>query len=668
MFASVIAVLSAVYANSFDVPWLYDDFPNIVHNDAVQPADCQWHHLISSLRSMHGHQVVSRPLAYFSIALNYCFGGLNPRGYHIVNFVIHVLTALCLFLFIRALLRLPSLQRRYEDSADWIAWLAVLLWAVHPIQVTAVTLIVQRMTAMAGLFYVSALYFYVRGKCAGDRWRRRAAYGLSIISAACAMLSKENAVLLLFVIPIADWFFFRPVARPSRKRLLFYVALLGLAGMISLLYLDPLKAFQPYPNRPFSMSERLMTQPRVLFQYLALLAVPTNTRMAILHDIEYSTSLLEPWTTLPALLGLIAALGTLLWLMPRHRLLAFCGLFFFINHALESSFLNLELIYEHRNYIPSMLLFVPLAVAGVRTAAFFRYRRPLQFMIGGLAGLILLSNAHATWTYNSICRSELSFWIHTVHLSPNLSTARGNLGKVYWNLGDSENAFEQNCAALETDRYNNLLQKAGVYYNLGLYQAYAKNDPVQAVDYLRKALFYSASEPKFYHELIKNLITAEDYASAGDYTTEGLRLWPQDRELLKLKGYQAMAAHRFEQAIEAVEELLSVSPDDRTAVMLLAQSHRGMGRYEKAIELLSELADSESPTVAALAAMALVEIGEETARNQIVNAALCRLKKMNLLQSEISLQIDRNLFIAYFPDMASINRAVQREKDRIQCN
>ena len=113
---------------------------------------------------------------------------------------------------------------------------------------------------------------------------------------------------------------------------------------------------------PFTMTERLLTEMRVLVYYMSQLFYPVPTRLSIDHDIVISTSLIHPWTTLPAGLFLIALTITGVVVLEKHPLIGFSILFFLINHVIESSIIPLELIFEHRNYLPSFFMFVPVAL------------------------------------------------------------------------------------------------------------------------------------------------------------------------------------------------------------------------------------------------------------------------------------------------------------------
>ena len=164
-------MLVVIYGNSFDCSWHYDDFVNIVQNGSVHINTLSWQSMEKSLYGIMGSARWQRPLSYFSFALNYYFDGLNVFWYHVVNFFIHYVTSVFLFLFIYNTLKLPILEGRYERNAYSIALLSTLFWAINPVQVMAVTYIVQRMASMTAMFYIMAMYFYLKGRTGDTIWK-----------------------------------------------------------------------------------------------------------------------------------------------------------------------------------------------------------------------------------------------------------------------------------------------------------------------------------------------------------------------------------------------------------------------------------------------------------------------------------------------------------------
>ena len=301
----------------------------------------------------------NRPFAYLTFAMNYYFSGLRVFSYHIVNFFIHVLCSIVLYLFVYRTLNLPVVKKYHSYNAHAVSLVSVFLWATHPIQVTAVTYIVQRMASMAGLFYIISMYCYLLARTTENKRHGHAWYASCCISGLLSFMTKENAAMLPFSIFLYDLLLLQP--ERNRKQIWRYLKKIilpvSIALVLAFLYTDPLSVLSGYDKRPFTPIDRLMTQPRVILFYISLLIYPVSSRLALLHDFEFSTGMFSPWTTLPSILIVTGLILLFILLAKKHPLVSFCGIFFFLNHLIEGSIFNLELIYEHRNYLPSMLYF-----------------------------------------------------------------------------------------------------------------------------------------------------------------------------------------------------------------------------------------------------------------------------------------------------------------------
>ena len=183
----VLAVFAA-YANSLTGPFVYDDKDSIVENLTLRHL---WP-LSDLLAPLSGGLTVSgRPVLNLSLALNFAAGGLDVRGYHVTNVLIHALTCLTLFGLVRRTLVQPSLRARFGEAAVPLAFTAAALWALHPLQTEGVTYIVQRAESLMGLFYLLTLYGFVRSvdAPAPRRWQ-----ALSVAACLLGMATKENMV------------------------------------------------------------------------------------------------------------------------------------------------------------------------------------------------------------------------------------------------------------------------------------------------------------------------------------------------------------------------------------------------------------------------------------------------------------------------------------------
>ncbi len=233
-----LVTLAIVYWPSFEGSWHYDDYINIVRNKNIQIRSLDSQSIFNSfyLEDSRRGGRIKRPLAYLSFAINYYFGKDHVQGYHIVNFFIHLLSSCFLYLFIRNTLYLPLLKPRYGYLAHQIAMLSAFIWAIHPIHVTAVTYIVQRMASMAGMFYLMSLYFYSSGRMTKGTIKkvfRMALFGLAALG---AMATKENSTMLPVSVALYEILLIRGGNRFAWKKAVAFLlpTFLSLANYIKL--------------------------------------------------------------------------------------------------------------------------------------------------------------------------------------------------------------------------------------------------------------------------------------------------------------------------------------------------------------------------------------------------------------------------------------------------
>lgn len=215
-FAITSLLVIFIYSTTFKAPWILDDPPNIVtnyplHINNLMP-DTLWQTFFAK---PFDYGRVYRPIPCLTFALNWYIGGNNPFVFHLTNVFIHILTCLTLFATIRLLFKSPILADRYTDfQITIIALISSLLWALHPIQISAVTYIVQRMTSMATLFLVSSLFFYLKFKT--EQLKRKHLL-LVVLFFILALLSKENTATLPFSILLIELLFLNAKVNIFRK-------------------------------------------------------------------------------------------------------------------------------------------------------------------------------------------------------------------------------------------------------------------------------------------------------------------------------------------------------------------------------------------------------------------------------------------------------------------
>ncbi len=365
--ALLLLFVALLYWPGLSGGFFFDDGVSITQNPKIRISAWSLESL-SQAWSSGSAGPTGRPLSQLSFALNYTFGGLSPYGYKAFNLALHLLVTMTVFLVVKKLL----VEFRSNAEARENAWLALAVaafWALHPIQLLAVLHVVQRMTSLSALFLLLALYFHM---CARQSVLPSLRGGLKLLAAwgifwPASILCKETGALFPLFVLVYEWTIHRRSAGKWDRFALFLTAAQVLLFLLALVYLFSSRAdwlWSGYDMRSFDLSQRLLTEARVIWYYLFLIVLPRFGEFALFHDdFPLSTGWFEPLSTTAAVLGL-AALLVLAWrYRQRAALPSFCVGWFLAGHVLESTVIPLELVHEHRNYLPSLgivLLIVPI--------------------------------------------------------------------------------------------------------------------------------------------------------------------------------------------------------------------------------------------------------------------------------------------------------------------
>lgn len=364
----LLLLTALVYWPGLSGGYVFDDLPNIVDNTALHVTTLDRHAWMAAVLSSPVADL-PRPLSMLSFALNYYFTGVDPWPMKLTNVLIHLLNTVLVLGLVRSLFAAAaSGTGTCDQRREWAARFAAAAWALHPINLMAVLFVVQRMESLSHTFVFAGLWFYIVGRArqragqGGWAWIGAGVLGCTALGA----MAKESAVLLpLYALCLELCVFrFRSQRGARDRRLLaLYALVLALPAAIGLAWLLP-KVLSPasFAHRDFTLVERLLTEPRVVFDYLRWTLLPDLGQLSLYHD-DYrpSRGLLEPPSTLLGL-TLVPLLLGLAWWLRRHRPLSSLGLLWFLAaQALTATIIPLELVFEHRNYFASLGVCVVLA-------------------------------------------------------------------------------------------------------------------------------------------------------------------------------------------------------------------------------------------------------------------------------------------------------------------
>ena len=427
---AICAFAVIAYLPSFDVGFVFDDVPNIVTNPTIQQDTAADLVRGGVSRGQEGF-ISQRPVAMYSFALNHLFSQLDPFAYHLTNLVIHLLNATVLYALLIVLQRAREPSVAIDKSLMTLAFTGALLWAVHPVNTQAVTYIVQRMTSLCAMFYLLSILVFVCYRL--GRVRLAVAAPLILALFGLGMGTKPIMITLPAALLILDLFI---TGRWKKEHVVAVCGIAGVAIVATLLWgMTSLGQFtETYPKRDFSGYERLLTQGRVLVHYLGLWFWPDPARLQLDYEFGISRAWLEPATTVLAwmfiaIVSVVAAVGA-----KRAPWPAFAWFFFLVASSVEASFLNLELVFEHRMYLPSVFI-IPAVVSLIPHVA--RARALIAIPLLLVAGVLSL----ATIERNRDWASSEGFWMEELQRGASLARAGQNAAMRYSMVGRPENAI-----------------------------------------------------------------------------------------------------------------------------------------------------------------------------------------------------------------------------------
>jgi protein O-mannosyl-transferase len=363
----ILAIAFGIYSVGLSGAFLFDDGPAITHNKFLTIDGYTFDEWRSASFSSDSGPL-QRPFAMWSFAASQVVTETAVAWhFKLVNLFVHLACGYLVFIFARQVVQL-GLPSKSPQALDSIALFCTALWLFSPLHVSTVLYAVQRMAQFSTLFVLVGLVLFMQQR---QRWSIAGASAGQVLGTSLwlmlvlwmGLLSKENALLLLWLLPVLEVSLFRGMWSGRQNRLIRALGWCGLFAPLILtaliLMLDPQILIGGYAGREFTVTERLQTQLRLLWQYLGWLIWPDINSMGFQHDdIPLSQGWLNPATTLLAGLGWLLALTLGYIFRARAPLLLFAMLFFLVAHFIESGIWPLEMVYEHRNYLPSVGVYI----------------------------------------------------------------------------------------------------------------------------------------------------------------------------------------------------------------------------------------------------------------------------------------------------------------------
>lgn len=541
----------------------------------------------------NGTGPLGRPLSMATFLLNDQYWNGDPAGYKYTNLMLHILCGLLIIGFLSALLKNTKLD---SSTKVYLPILVGAIWLIHPFNVSTTLYIIQRMTQLMSIFSLLALICFIAGRQLQQQNTIKS-YLLMSLGVGCfgllGIFSKENAASIIFYILVIEFTLFR--SQSSDKYFKFWMTgfIYIPIGIMAIYFASHWSSYLgTYELRDFSLAERLLTECRILFDYIYHILIPNSAGTGVIHDdIVISKGLFSPVSTVFAVIGVIGIIAAAIKYADRAPHLSFGVLWFFSGHILESTFIPLELYFEHRNYLPMIGPLYSLCYYVFYFASKSNIKRPdrLPFVFAGLFILIssLFTYQSATIWGNSF--DLLKIWAYE---HPNSSRAQRLYGQALAKLGYSQQAVQHLSITYNKLNYDFSMPLAVSYIacDNNLANPYTKE---QLLDFTRQARFSSSLIPN-----MKNLVTFSlDRGGCGSLSIDDVsdivkastnidKLYPAAKaDLYILLSQIAVKKGLLSPAIESLD---SAFKEKKDPVILIRKAEllESAGLYQQALESL----------------------------------------------------------------------------------
>lgn len=588
----IILATIGVYYHTVDVPFYLDDFSSIQENPIIY----NWQGTLVEL----WHNYHMRIIGYLTFALNYQFNQFQVAGYHIVNITIHLLTGLTVLVLLHGLMRTPLLKDKLTPTTkQWLPLIVSLLFILHPLQIQAVTYIVQRLAALAALFYIMAMACFIQARLSRQRIAQVLWIVALIILTILGVLTKQNTLTLPIALLLLELIFFPLHRKQLSIAVGFTIFILGITWIIlakSLNY-NPfsLQAMIELTQETAEISREayLSTQFDVLWTYIKLFFYPVGLHIDYYYPITEHFIYQHPSYHLVArvlhsqalweLMAHLTVIGIAIYSIRHLPLLAFGILFYYLAHLIESSVIPIrDVIFEHRTYLPNLGLFI--------ICGWFLLDIIPKLLNNKISAIIiiaiLLTLATMTWQRNELWRDPIALWKYNTEQSPEKKRAWVVLGKHLLQQAQQERVLspQQSNATLERalDALQNSIQTIknsdgsqsksysieAVLNMVVIYKLLKKYD--EAMDWIDQALtlphLSAFNRAKFLinagniHYELRKLVQAEEFYR------QAIQYYPDS---LIAKGNLAtilVVTDRITEAKTLYQEILAIDPQNQQAL------------------------------------------------------------------------------------------------------
>jgi len=584
--AIVLATLLC-YMPAMRAGLVWDDKPLVFENPIIQATDGLYRIWFTT------EPVDYCPLTWSMFWVEWRLWGTNPAGYHVINILLHAAGAVLVWRVLREL-NVPA------------AWLAGLVFAIHPVNVASVAWISERKNTLALVFFLLTILFYLKFDSQfGRRW-----YVLSLLMFVLALAAKASVVTIPLVLLACVAWRRRTVTRRDMFHTIPFFLLAGVMAAVAV-WFQRHNAIQDTTVRTEDGWSRIATAGWIVWFYIYKTLVPLDLSMVYPRWQVDGRQLISWLPGLGILLclavfwirrktwgrALLFGFGT--FLITIAPVLGFCDMYWF----------SFSFVADHWQYI-SIISVIALAVGGAgklrqgRSDGVKRITNLLAVLVVGALGVL-------TWRQTLIYKNEETLWHDTlrknpnawiawynlganallagreqeayewlsrsIDLWPNYARAHGNLGAIYVKRGQPARALEQYNEGLRLDP-----QSAGLHYNAAAVLVRRKKID-EAIPHYLEAVRLQPDFVKALNDLATIYYQQGKLEPAADYFRRAVQLCPADPELRLNLGNTFARQEKISEAIDQYRQALRLKPEYAYAHNNLGMALTIQGKMAEAI-------------------------------------------------------------------------------------
>lgn len=427
-----------IYIPGLSGDYVFDDSANILENQKL----ILEHLTLDQLsRAWHSGDAgpLGRPASMLSFALNYYFiGGFEPYYFKLTNLFIHLLNGVLIYLISFKLFTWLLISQKEKKCINFMALAVCCLWLIHPLNLTSILYVVQRMTSLSTFFGLFSLLLYCHVRSINVIWIKKIFYLICMLfSLILSVLSKESGLLFIGLIFWIELCIFKGenfdklpiyIEKISLNKLLWVILLAVMLGVVYVaIYFINLPEVL---NRNFTVMDRLCTESRVIFYYLKMFFTPLLSDLSLYHDdFEISRSIFQPITTLYSIFTFFFISLISIIAYKKYPLILFAWGWFVVSHLMESTFISLELIHEHRNYFA----IIGFIFVGIYYLFQIENKKIKPFIFIFLASYSA-NLAFTTWQRSIIWSNLVDQAAYEVEMHPRSDRANYQMARIYMKL------------------------------------------------------------------------------------------------------------------------------------------------------------------------------------------------------------------------------------------